>query len=90
MACEIVRVTASGLEGVVSRLRTEPGILGAAVSMPCTVPIAGMLDGLGPEAQVIKAVNTITRRAGAVVGWNTDRGAFAQAVEEAAIPVKGR
>ncbi len=90
VACEIVRVTATQLEAVVARIRTEPGILGAAVSMPCTVRIAGMLDGLGPEAQVIKAVNTVTRRAGAVVGWNTDRAAFAQAVEEAAFPVKGR
>jgi shikimate dehydrogenase len=32
----------------------------------------------------------VTHRAGALVGWNTDRGAFSRAIEEAGFPVRGR
>jgi shikimate dehydrogenase len=58
--------------------------------MPHTVPASRLLDGLGPEAQAIKAVNTISHRAGALIGWNTDRPAFALALDDAGYQVKGR
>jgi shikimate dehydrogenase len=57
--------------------------------MPHTVAASRLLDGLGPEAQVIKAVNTISHRAGALIGWNTDRPAFTLALEEAGFQAKG-
>jgi shikimate dehydrogenase len=58
--------------------------------MPHTVAVSRLLDGLGPEAQVIKAVNTISHRAGALIGWNTDRPAFTLALEDAGFQAKGR
>jgi shikimate dehydrogenase len=58
--------------------------------MPHTVAASRLLDGLGPEAQVIKAVNTISHRAGALIGWNTDRTGFAQALDDAGFQAKGR
>ena len=71
-------------------MRADPGVLGAAVTMPHTVAASRLLDGLGPEAQVIKAVNTISHRAGALIGWNTDRAGFAQALDDAGFQAKGR
>src|SRR5947207_12030990 len=71
-------------------MRADRGVLGAAVTMPHTVAASRLLDGLGPEAQVIRAVNTISHRAGALIGWNTDRSAFAQALDDAGFQAKGR
>jgi len=78
------------LPAAIARIRADRGVLGAAVSMPHTVAAGRLLDGLGPEAQVIKAVNTISHRAGALIGWNTDRSGFAQALEDAGFQAKGR
>src|SRR2546421_12568612 len=69
--------------------RTDKRVLGAAVTRPHTVAVARLLDGLGPEAQVIRAVNTISHRAGALIGWNTDGAAFLQALDEAGFQPKG-
>jgi shikimate dehydrogenase len=78
------------LDGLVSSIREDQGIVGLAVTMPYTVPVTDLLDGLGPEAQRIKAVNTISHRAGALIGWNTNRVGFAAALEEADFALKGR
>jgi shikimate dehydrogenase len=75
---------------VVASIRADRSVLGAAVTMPHTVAVSRLLDGLGPEAQAIKAVNTISHRAGALIGWNTDRPAFTLALEEAGFQAKGR
>ena len=71
--CELRTIGSDGLGDAVAAMRRDPGVIGAAVLMPHTVPIGRWLDGLGPEAQVIKAVNTVSHRAGALIGWNTDR-----------------
>ena len=71
-------------------MRADTRVLGAAVTMPHTVAISRLLDGLGPEAQVVRAVDTISHRAGALIGWNTDRSAFTLALEEAGFQAKGR
>jgi shikimate dehydrogenase len=86
----IHRLSAQELAGAVHQLRDDPTVIGASVTMPHTVAVVPLLDGLGPEAQEIKAVNTVSHRAGALVGWNTDRSGFAQALEEAGFQVKGR
>ena len=88
--CEIHRVGRATLLEAVQRMRTDPRVIGAAVTMPCAVAVTPMLDGLGPEAQTLKAVNTVSHRAGALVGWNTDRPAFARALQEAGFAPKGR
>ena len=78
------------LPEAIARMRADRGVLGAAVTMPHTVAASRLLDGLGPEAQVIRAVNTISHRAGALIGWNTDRSGFAQALDDAGFQAKGR
>ena len=83
-------VAAAELSDAIARIREDPRVLGAAVTMPHTVAISRLLDGLGPEAQAIKAVNTISHRAGALIGWNTDRAAFTLALEDAGFQAKGR
>jgi shikimate dehydrogenase len=88
--CQQQQVGPENLSEAVRLLRSGPSVIGASVGMPDTVAIVPLLDGLGPEAQTIKAVNTITHKAGALIGWNTDRAAFAQALDDAAFPIDGR
>jgi shikimate dehydrogenase len=88
--CETWKLGVGDLPGAVERLRGRRTILGAAVSMPDTVAIGRLLDGLGPDAQTVGAVNTITHKAGALIGWNTDRHAFSQALEAAEFSPKNR
>ena len=57
---------------------------------PHTVAIASLLDGLGPEAEAVRAVNTVSHRAGGLIGWNTDRPAFAVALDDARYQPRGR
>src|SRR5437016_1160918 len=89
-SCEVRTVAATELADAIARIRADRSVLGAAVTMPHTVAASRLLDGLGPEAQVIKAVNTISHRAGALIGWNTDRPAFSLALEDAGFQAKGR
>ncbi|HKV31570.1 MAG TPA: shikimate dehydrogenase [Candidatus Dormibacteraeota bacterium] len=89
-SCEVRMVGPDELPQAIARIRADGGVLGAAVTMPHTVAASRLLDGLGPEAQVIKAVNTISHRAGALIGWNTDRSGFAQALDDAGFQAKGR
>ncbi|HEY4845248.1 MAG TPA: shikimate dehydrogenase [Candidatus Dormibacteraeota bacterium] len=88
--CEVRTVAAAKLPDAIAGIRGDRRVLGAAVTMPHTVAVSRLLDGLGPEAQVIKAVNTISHRAGALIGWNTDRPAFTLALEDAGYQPKGR
>ncbi len=88
--CEARAVSQAELPAVVSNLRNDETVLGAAVLRPHTVAISRLLDGLGPEAQTVKAVNVISHRAGGLIGWNTDRPAFAVALEAAGYQPRGR
>lgn len=80
---EARRVPANELAQVLQEMRRDPGILGANVTIPHKMTVAPLLDGLGPDAQQLGAVNTISHRGEVLVGWNTDRIGFAQALEEA-------
>ncbi len=88
--CEVRAVSGGELPEAIARMRADRSVLGAAVTMPHAVAASRLLDGLGPEAQVIRAVNTISHRAGALIGWNTDRQAFNQALDDAGFQAKGR
>lgn len=88
--CEPQSIAPEALAGAIAEIRRDSRILGAAVGMPYTVAASQLLDGLGPEAQTIRAVNTISHRGGALIGWNTDRPAFAQALDDAGYLLKGR
>ncbi len=89
-SCEVRTVGSADLPNAIARIRADRAALGAAVTRPHTVAASRLLDGLGPEAQVIKAVNTISHKAGALIGWNTDRSGFVQALEDAGFQAKGR
>ncbi|MDA8126064.1 MAG: shikimate dehydrogenase [Deltaproteobacteria bacterium] len=45
---------------------------GASVTIPFKETVMPLLDGLDPAAEAIGAVNTIVRREGRLVGYNTD------------------
>src|SRR5207245_10027449 len=88
--CEVRAVAPAQLPEAIARMRADRGVLGAAVTMPHTVAASRLLDGLGPEAQVIRAVNTISHRAGPLIGWHTERSGFAQALDARGFQAKGR
>src|SRR6266480_3896538 len=88
--CEVRAVAPAELPEAIAQMRADRGVLGAAVTMPHAVAASRLLDGLGPDAQAIGAVNTISHRAGALIGWNTERSAFAQALDDAGFQAKGR
>jgi shikimate dehydrogenase len=48
------------------------GFDGLNVTFPCKQAVMPLLDEVSPEAQAIGAVNTVVRRNGRLVGYNTD------------------
>jgi shikimate dehydrogenase len=89
-ACERRTVTVDELPSAIDQLREDESALGAGLSGPLKLAVPPLLDGLGPEAQSVGAVNIISRRGGVLIGWNTERGAFLDALDDAAIDPTGR
>jgi shikimate dehydrogenase len=83
-------VTPEGLNATLAAMREDTELMGAGVTAPHGTVILPLLDGLGPEARAIGAVTTLSYRAGALVGWNTDAPAFLQALDDAQIDPGGR
>lgn len=81
---------AGALAGAVAAMRADAELMGASVAAPHGTAILPLLDGLGPRARAAGAVTTLSYRAGALVGWNTDGPAFLQALEDAQIEVPER
>jgi len=54
------------------RLIREIPLAGVSVTMPFKVEVMGRLDGLDETASRIGSVNTVVRRAGRLIGHNTD------------------
>ncbi len=84
------RVAPAELPQVVEEIRRDPCIFGANVTVPHKMAVAPLLDGLDPDAQQLRAVNTISHRDRVLVGWNTDRTGFAQALDDAAYDPRRR
>jgi shikimate dehydrogenase len=63
--------------------------LGANVTVPHKQAVIPFLDELDPVATSAGAVNTIVRREGRLVGYNTDVAGFARALREAGFDVRG-
>ncbi len=88
------RVRAAELASVIAGLRADETVLGANVTIPHKLAVAPLLDGLGPEAQALRAVNTISRRGTRLIGSNTDVAGFQRALSEALdlppLPGEGR
>lgn len=80
---EAMRVSASGLEAALGRIR-DGDLSGANVTMPHKRLAAALCDGLDRDASDARAVNTVALRGGRVHGWNTDVGAIRDAL--AAMP----
>lgn len=87
---EARRVRPHELKATVDALRQDGELMGASITAPFGTAIIPFLDGLGPEARACGSVTTLSYRAGALVGWNTDGTAFLQALEDAEIDADGR
>ncbi len=76
---EIRDVPADRLAAAIDALRGDEW-LGANVTVPHKETALRSMDETAADARAIGAVNTIVRRAGRLVGENTDRAGFAQAI----------
>src|SRR2546425_4293452 len=79
---EARRVTSAELGATVQELHREP-YLGANVTIPHKESVLGLVDEWDDEVERIGAVNTLVRRGDRVVGSNTDRRGFRDALNEA-------
>jgi shikimate dehydrogenase len=70
-------VTAEGLAEYIEQRRGDPAWRGCNVTMPHKQAIVPLLDRLEIGAEMVGAVNTVTRRRnGALIGCNTDGAGF--------------
>lgn len=70
-------------------LASELGFAGFSVTMPLKEKILPFLDYIAPEAQTMRAVNTVKREDGQWKGYNTDGQGALNALEKK-IPVRGK
>ncbi|MBI4506536.1 MAG: shikimate dehydrogenase [Chloroflexi bacterium] len=66
-----------------------PDWLGVNVTVPHKERVRALLDGEGPEATAVGAVNTIVNDGGRLVGHNTDVVGFRDALVEVGFAVRG-
>lgn len=76
------------LAALLAGLRASPP-LGANVTVPHKVAVAGLVDKLDPSAAQAGAVNTLVFRDGRLEGHNTDGAGALDALAEAGVRVKG-
>ncbi len=70
-------VTPDELEGYIASRRDDPAWQGCNITMPHKQAVMPFLDRLEIGAELVGAVNTVTRRHnGALIGTNTDVGGF--------------
>lgn len=62
---------------------------GLNVTIPYKQEVMKFCDEISPEAQRIGAVNTLVRRNGRIIGYNTDYTGFRKTVESSGAPVHG-
>lgn len=72
------------------RFIKEGNYQGLNVTVPYKEKVMAYLDEISFEAQQIGAVNTILKRDGKLIGYNTDYAGLMEAVSEWGIDVKGR
>ena len=75
-------VSPAGLAALIDEIRADPSILGANVTVPHKEAVIPLLDDLDPLARTVGAVNTISREAARLKGWNTDVEGFRRALAE--------
>ncbi|HUS32731.1 MAG TPA: shikimate dehydrogenase [Kofleriaceae bacterium] len=84
-----IGVPPDGLKSVVAALRAM-NVLGASVTLPHKVAVAGLCDELSPEARAIGAVNCLQFTEGRLVGHNTDCDGFVDGLVAAGFELRGK
>lgn len=77
-------VTPDAFPKTIESFRSIANFGGANVTIPHKEAALGSVDELSPEAQYIRAVNTIVPRQGGLVGHNTDGEGFVSSLREEA------
>jgi len=67
-----------------------PDVAGLSLTMPLKAAVLPLLDEVDPLASACGAVNTVVRRDGRLVGYNTDVPGMAAALAERSVPPLGR
>lgn len=75
------------LEAVVDRVRSGE-LSGTNVTIPHKQAVMPLLDEIDPAAQAVGAVNTIVRREGRLIGFNTDTLGFKRSLLETGIAIE--
>ena len=83
------RVKSEELGAAIQAMRAL-NIRGLSVTIPHKVAVIPFLDGLGPLAEKIGAVNTIVNQDGSLKGHNTDASGFLQALLEKGVEPQGK
>ena len=85
---DLLDIPPADLRAAMVRLR-EPEVAGANVTIPHKLAVMELLDGVEPEALRARAVNTIAKEGGRLVGSNTDVAAIRAAVAEVGVEPRG-
>ncbi|HEX3629558.1 MAG TPA: shikimate dehydrogenase [Candidatus Dormibacteraeota bacterium] len=83
-------LSTDALADAMAEMRQRQDILGANVTIPHKEAVIPLLDQLDPLARRLRAVNTISRRDGELVGFNTDVTGFSRALVECGYAVDGQ
>jgi shikimate dehydrogenase len=75
-------ISGDDLPAMFERLRGDE-MLGISVTVPYKQAVMSLLDEIDPAAKAIGSVNTLVKRDGAVVGYNTDKDGFIRSLREA-------
>ncbi|MBR5902731.1 MAG: shikimate kinase [Clostridia bacterium] len=68
----------------------DPNLGGINVTIPYKLEVMQYLDEIDSAAREIGAVNTVVRRDGRLIGFNTDHIGFCRMIEHGGIDVKGK
>jgi shikimate dehydrogenase len=87
---ESVAVQPGGLPSAIERLKGDRTVLGGALAGTHMTAAPRLCDGLGPDAETSGVVDTISRRAGVLIGWDTQQTAIARVLADLGYDARGR
>ena len=80
----------SDVGAVLKGMRAMPNFRGLSVTIPHKTAVIPYLDEIGPHAERMGSVNTITNRNGRLIGTSTDGPGTLKAFEEADVDLSGK
>lgn len=83
------RVNKRGLKQFIDEVKKDPHFCGAGISIPHKTEVTKYLDDIGGIAKKIGAVNTVIKRGGKLIGFNTDWIGVVEALQKK-IKIKGK